>query len=113
MRTKRIEATQQVATQLFEAEAAIDAAIAATAKLTALMPEARANASISAVVGQEAMLQASQTLAALVAARQDIVNTHKALDEVKTDLGLRTMAMGGAVYKGSATPHLEVVAEAA
>ncbi len=113
MRAKRIEATYLVANQLFAAEAAIDAAIAETAKLNVLMPEARVAASLSAVVGQLAFARAGETLQTLIAAREEIVKTHEALDEVKADIGLREMAMGGAVWKPSARAHLVAVADAA
>ncbi len=113
MRTKRIEATQMVATQLFAAEAAIDAAISETAKLSALMPEAKLIANLSTVLGQAALVSAGGTLQTLIAARHEIIKTHGALDDLKSEIGLRTMAMGGAVNKGSASPLLEVVCEAA
>lgn len=45
---------QNVADQLFAAKAAIDAAIDATATLTGLMPSVRADAGISALIGQDA-----------------------------------------------------------
>jgi uncharacterized protein YjcR len=113
MRTNRMVATQEVANQLFAAEAAIDVAIAEAAKLSALMPQARVNANLSAVVGQEAMSEASNTLCNLIQARSDIVKTHNALDAVKCEIGLRAMSMGGAVNKGAADRVLEVVAIAA
>jgi hypothetical protein len=114
MRDKRVTSTNMVAEQLFAAEQAIDAAIAATAKLSALMPEARTLANLSAVVGQAALGHAGDTLMSLIAARNEIVLTHHALDEVKTDIGLRTLAMGGAVRKPFDARHLDLVqAEAA
>jgi histidyl-tRNA synthetase len=113
MRTNRIAATQEVANQLFAVEAAIDIAIAEAAKLSALMPQARVSANLSAVVGQEAFSEASNTLSDLIQARADIIKTHNALDAVKCEIGLRTMSMGGAVNKGAADRMLEVVAEAA
>lgn len=114
MRNERIEATNLVAKQLFAAEAAIDAAIAETAKLSAIMPEARLRAKIAAMVGQEALTRTSSSLKHLVTAREDMVSAHAALDSAKADIGLRTYAMGGGFPKPEApTAKLIVVADAA
>jgi len=88
---------QNVADQLFTAEAAIDAAIAATATLTGLMPSVRSSAGLSALVGQDALLQASQTCAELVRARSSIVATHKALTVAQQEMGLGAVMFGSYV----------------
>lgn len=85
---------QSVADQLFAAEAAIDAAIAATATLTGLMPSIRADARLSALIGQDAIMQASQTCSELVQARGSIVATHKALSVAQREMGLGAVAFG-------------------
>ena len=81
----RRQAAEQVARSLFETEAAIDAAIAAAAKLTGLMPSARTDAKLSAVVGQDAFEIASVTLNELIQARRSIVQTHHTLAGVQDD----------------------------
>lgn len=101
MLKNRREIAQRVADQLFAAEAAIDAAIAATASLTSLMPAVRQEAGISALIGQDALLQASETTAMLVRARGSIVETHKALTVAQHDMGLGAVAFGGLVDKGA------------
>lgn len=103
MLKERRAIAQNVADQLFAAEAAIDAAIAATATLTGLMPSVRADAGISALIGQDALLQASQTCAELVRARGSIVATHKALTIAQHEMGLGAVMFGGLVDKGLGT----------
>ncbi len=101
---------QSVANQLFAAEAAIDAAIAATATLTGLMPAIRADAGLSALIGQDALLQASQTCAELVQARGSIVATHKALTVAQHERGLGAVMFGGLVTKPPMARRLAAVA---
>lgn len=114
MRKDRIEATNVLASQLFAAEAAIDTAIAEIAKLSSMMPEARIQAKVSACVGHDALQHASNSLLSLVEARTEIVSVHSALDQAKTDIGLRTYGLGGGWQKGpSAVASLEIVSDAA
>ncbi len=85
---------QSVADQLYAAEAAIDAAITATATLTGLMPAIRADAGLSALIGHDAIMQASVTCAELVQARGSIVATHKALSVAQREMGLGAVMFG-------------------
>lgn len=113
LKTRRA-AAQGVADQLFAAEAAIDAAISATAALTAIMPQARQEARVAAEVGQDALLKASETLAMLVRARAQIVDTHGALAVAQRNMGLGAVNFGGLVEKvanPAATRHLAPVAD--
>lgn len=91
----RKEAAQQLANRLFETEGAIDDAIKKMAELTGYMPVARSSANLSAVVGQDAIAQAAQTLSALIDARGQIVETHHKLANARDQIGLREMALGG------------------
>lgn len=85
----------QIAASLFEAEAAIDAALAKTAALAGVMPALRADAGLSALIGQDAVERASEAIAALASARRAIVETHKELDLAKTQIGLGAITMNG------------------
>ncbi len=85
----------QVADQLFAAEAAIDGALSAVATLTAMLPTARIEARLSAVVGQGVFDRSSQTIAALIEARRGIVETHRELTGVQHSIGLGAVALGG------------------
>lgn len=85
----------QVADQLFAAEAAIDGALSAVATLTAMLPNARIEARLSAVVGQGVFDRSCQTIAALTEARRGIVETHHELTRLQHSIGLGAVALGG------------------
>ena len=91
MLKQRRMVAEQIAGALFEAEAAIDAAIAKTAALTGVMPSLRAEAGASALIGQDAVDRASKAIMSLAEARRAIVETHKELSIAKEQMG------GGAV----------------
>lgn len=95
MLKQRRMAAEQIAGALFEAEAAIDAALAKTAHLTGVMPSLRRQAGASALVGQDAVERASQAIMALAEARRAIVETHKELSVAQTHVGLGAVRMGG------------------
>lgn len=84
----------QVAASLFEAETAIDAALAKTARLAGVMPSLRADAGLSALIGQDAVERASDAIAALTAARRAIVETHKELSTAQEQIGLGAVMYG-------------------
>src|SRR3954466_7396343 len=93
MLKQRRMVAEQVAGALFEAEAAIDAAIAKTAALTGIMPSLRREAGASALIGQDAVERASQAIMALADARRAIVETHKELTVAKEQIGLGAVTM--------------------
>ena len=95
MLKERRLAAQQVAGALFEAESAIDAALAKTALLTGVMPQLRKAAGASALIGQDAVERASQAIMALAEARRAIVETHKELSVVQSQIGLGAVKMTG------------------
>jgi hypothetical protein len=95
MLKERRMAAQEVATALFEAETAIDAALSKTAALTGVMPSLRKAAGASALIGQDAVERASQAIMALAEARRAIVETHKELSIVQGQIGLGAVRMGG------------------
>lgn len=94
MLKQRREAAIKVAECLFAAEEAIDAALARTAELNSKMVTARSEASLSALVCQDAFEVSASAFAALARARCDIVETHKRLSETKIQIGLRELAIG-------------------
>ena len=95
MLKERRMAAEQVAGALFEAEAAIDAALTKTAHLTGVMPMLRSKAGASALIGQDALERASAAIAALAQARRAIVETHKELSIVQGQIGLGAVRMTG------------------
>jgi hypothetical protein len=93
MLKQRRMVAEQIAGALFEAEHAIDAAIAKTAALTGVMPQLRREAGASALIGQDAVERASQAIMALAEARRAIVETHKELSIAQTQIGLGAVTM--------------------
>jgi hypothetical protein len=93
MLKQRRMVAEQIAAALFEAEAAIDAAISKTATLTGVMPSLRREAGASALIGQDAVERASQAIMALADARRAIVETHKELSIAQTQIGLGAVVM--------------------
>lgn len=90
----RRDAAMKVAGSLFAAEDAIDAALARAAELSAAIVTARSDANLSAMVGHDAFEKAASAFAALARARCDIIESHRMLDEAKTQIGLRVMSVG-------------------
>ena len=116
MSDRRLEIAWQIADQLFAAEAAIDSALAQTATLAGMIPARRADARLSALMGQGAIERAIETVNALGQARRSIVETHKQLSVTQKHMGLATVNFGGLVDKpesASTVPHLTPVAAAA
>ncbi|OYQ35434.1 hypothetical protein CHU93_01645 [Sandarakinorhabdus cyanobacteriorum] len=94
LKERRI-AANKIAEQLFAAEAAIDAAVAAVAQLTTVMPMARQEAHLSACIGQDALMNAVQTCQQLVEARARIIATHASLRQAQTQVGLDAVNFNG------------------
>jgi hypothetical protein len=95
MLKQRRMVAEQIANALFEAEAAIDAALAKTATLTGVMPALRKEAGASALIGQDAVERASQAIMALAEARRAIVETHKELSLAQGQMGLGAVTLQG------------------
>lgn len=91
---KRRIMANKVAEQLFETEAAIDSALGKIAGLAGLLPHARLESRLSAVVGQSAFESIARSLTALTEARREIVDTHHRLVEMQNDAGLRNVSFG-------------------
>jgi hypothetical protein len=100
MLKQRRMVAEQIARALFEAEAAIDAALSKTALLTGVMPSLRRQAGASALIGQDAVEHASHAIVALAEARRAIVETHKELSIAQTQIGLGAVVMNDPVGTG-------------
>ena len=83
----------QIAEKLIAAEAAINAAVAAVASLTASMPMASQEAGVGIHVGHDALMHAMESCQQLVKARTNIIRTHSALRTAQSDVGLETVAI--------------------
>ncbi len=85
---------QRVATKLFATENAVDAAILEASQLLAGLVEARNEIGFSAVLGGEAVSKVSLALSALSDSRRAMVEAHNELNEAKLRLGVRTRMVG-------------------
>lgn len=99
MLKERRDAAEHLAERLFAAEQAVDEAIRKMGDLIGFMPVARMNARLSAVVGQDAISEAAETLSAMVGARGHLVATHHRLADVRDQIGLQAMGMGSTDMK--------------
>ena len=97
MRTKRIEAAKLVAARLFEAERAIDLAASRIAELNAVMPMARLDANMSAMIGQDAFASSADALTFVAKARERMVSTHLHLKSAQDDLGIPEISFGDSI----------------
>lgn len=90
----RSDIGQTLALRLYAAETAIDSALVQTARLAAYLPEARAEAYLSAITGQKAFDETARSVVALAEARGHIVRTHGCLAALARKLGLDALAVG-------------------
>ena len=90
---------QEVADRLFAVEAAIDLAVARAAELAAVLPQARTEARLPAIMAQEALDKATETFVTLIEARRRILETHQSLDQTREQIGLREVDAGDSMPK--------------
>ena len=95
---------EALAARLYAAEAAIENALAETAGLAAALPAARAEAWLSAVVGQRAFTGAAAAVGALAEARGHLIHTHNTLAALAHRLGLDGLALGPVDKPGDTPP---------
>ena len=90
---------QDIAHDLSQVEAAIDAAIAAAGGFVSRLPAYRAEASLSAIAGQDVFLALSQATLLLASARGEAVNGHHKLEALRRAMKLNPVTAGGAADK--------------
>ena len=84
-----------VANKLWATEESLDGAIADASALMSSLIEARRELGVSAVVTDEATSKIAEAMAAMAQARHAMIETHRALGEVKLRIGVRTKMDGG------------------
>ena len=104
MLKERLAAANKVATDLAEAEAAFDLAIAKMGALVTSLPSAQAAVKLSPVVGDTAYGHIQGAVASLFAARSNLVAFHHEMDGIKNHVGLKNFRVTGA---GDAVKVLE------
>ncbi len=94
MLKKRIEVARAVGDRVNRSEMAIDMAIQELGELTRYLPEARTEAGLAALHGQEALSEVSKAMGKLVSARARLVKAHDYLDETRSEIGLTVKMVG-------------------
>jgi hypothetical protein len=94
MLNQRLSAAKKVATSLFEAEDEIDQAITRTSGLMIKILQARQEAKLPAIIGQEAIEAVGAAVASLVQSRREILQAHAGLDVAREQIGVPTRAWG-------------------
>ena len=95
MLKERLAAANKIATELAEAEAAIDLAIAKVGALVNSLPSAQAAARLSPVVGDTAYGHIEGTVLSLFKGRSNLVAFHHEMDRIKTHVGLKNFRVVG------------------
>lgn len=86
--------------KLFVAEDSIEQAIRDVAGLASDLSDMRLSSNLSVTLGQDAFNGLASVMTTLTRARSEIIAVHKALDEVKTNIGCGANMIG---YKVSRT----------
>ena len=103
MLNERLSAAKKIASELHQAEDAIDETMIRIAQLAASLPTARRDINMSAIVGQEAMAKVAHALAAAGEVRQLLTDAHIALTATQKQIGLGTRMFGAGVKPPSGT----------
>ena len=102
-----------VADKLIKTELSVDQAIIDASALMGAMVAARCELRVSATVGDEAATKLAAAIAALAEARQAVVGAHKELDEARLRMGIRTKLGGGYDKDGKEPPGIAYIDRAA
>lgn len=107
MLNERLSAAKKIASELHQAEDAIDETMIRIAQLAAALPAARRDTNMSAIVGQEAVAKVAHALAAAGEVRQLLTDAHIALTATQKQVGLGTRMFGAGVKPPEPSGHLE------
>lgn len=94
MLKERLAIAKKLATEVQEAEAAIDNAIAKVGVLMVSLPEAQAKAKLSSVASDDVFGHMNAAVAGLLGGRTSIVAMHNELASMKDKVGLRNVVVG-------------------
>lgn len=94
MLNNRLAAARAVAPVLHQTETLLDNSLVQTSDLVTALIGARRQANLSTVIGQDVLDYVAQSLQLQVQAQAKMVEAHRLLDGVKTEIGLRTFAIG-------------------
>ena len=111
MLNQRLSGAKKIASELHQAEDAIDEVMIRIANLAATLPTVRRDTNMSAIVGQEAMAKVAHALAAAGEVRQLLTDAHVALSVTQKQVGLGTRMFGAGVKPAEASLDNRVSAE--
>jgi hypothetical protein len=94
MLKERLAIAKKLATEVHEAETAIDQAIAKVGVLMTSLPQAQAQARLSSVASDAVFGHMSAAVAGLLGGRTNMVAVHKELSVMKDKVGLRNVIVG-------------------
>ena len=109
----KVFVAKQVASKIRATEAAIDAALVEATELMADMIRGRVELKISAGATDPTMAKISAAIAALSEARTEMVAGHKAADELRLRVGIRTRMDGTENKVDDAPPEVTGLKEVA
>jgi hypothetical protein len=113
---KRVDMVRNGTKQLITAENAVENALCEVAALASTLGRMRLESDMSMVYGQDAMSALVESISLLSNARGAMIKAHGALNDVKSQMGCRTVMEGDAPNKPASTseasPGLTVVASA-
>ena len=91
---KRIDMVRSGTKQLISAENAVENALSEVAALASTLGRMRLQSDMSMMYGQDAMNALVESLTMLSSARGAMIKAHSHLDQVKTQMGCRTVMEG-------------------
>ena len=112
---KRVDMVRNGTKQLITAENAVENALCEVAALASTLGRMRLESDMSMVYGQDAMSALVESISLLSNARGAMIKAHGALNDVKSQMGCRTVMEGDTPNKppaSEASPGLTVVASA-
>lgn len=107
MLNERLNAAKRIASELHQAEDAIDETMIRIAQLAATLPTVRRDINMSAIVGQDAMAKVAHALAAAGEVRQLLTDAHLALTVTQKEIGLGARMFGAGVKPPAAASLVE------
>lgn len=107
---KRVEVATNLASALFDAESAIETALAKLGALSQALPEARTRSGLAATEGQAAFEALIASMSGQVQSRAAMVDLHKELARLKGQTSYRSVMVGGGEKsEGPVKPPLALV----
>ena len=101
---KRVDMVRSGAKQLISAENAVETALCEVATLASSLGRMRLESDMSLMYGQDAMSALVESITLLSSARGAMIKAHGALNDVKVQMGCRTVMEGDAPTKPGSTP---------